>query len=106
MKIKVPQKIRISAEDYEIFFQPHLSVDDAQSGQVWFRKNLIRVDPCFPRSAQFATLIHEVIHIIDRCYKCHLEEDNVERLARGISEFLANNLGIEFDWSDIKELSS
>ena len=104
MKVKIPPKIKVSIGDYEIFYQPHLSIDESQCGQVWFRKNLIRIDPCFPANEQFVTLIHEVLHIVDRFYKCHLEEDNVDRIARGISEFLVNNLGIEYDWSDIREI--
>ena len=49
------------------------------------------------------TLLHEVFHIISESFRCSLDEDTVERLANGMGEFLFDNLGIEFDWGDIKK---
>ncbi len=39
----------------------------------------------------FETLLHEAIHEISDQYKVHLSEDNVGRLASGLTAFLQDN---------------
>ena len=98
MKVKIPKRIK----NFTVVYTPNLIVDDGDYGQVWFRKELIRIDPCMPLLHRDRSLIHEVLHTIDRDYKCHLDDDNVDRIAGGFLDFLRNDLGIEFNWDNIK----
>ena len=48
------------------------------------------------------TIIHELLHFIDNTYNNYrLEEAETDALATGIHTLLID-LGVEFDWSDIK----
>ena len=100
MKVKIPKEIKIGTLDYTITLDPYIWKEDAQKGQVNYMKLTIKLDPQIPESQRSLTLIHEVIHIVCDNYNVHLDEDDVDRLAHGIGEFLFNNLDIEFDWSE------
>ena len=104
MKVKVPPQVRIGCHDYNICFNKHLWHDDKLAGSVNHRTHMIQIDPAFQLSELDATLIHEIIHIVVRIFSCQAEEADIDRLSEGMGEFLLNNLGIEFDWSNISEI--
>ena len=103
MKIKVPQVIRIGAYDYRVSYKLNLRVDDGYTGAINHREQVITIEPCYSAMGQNVSLLHEIFHLIDHVYQCHLDEENASRMAGGIAEFLFNNLNIELDWSDIEE---
>ncbi len=105
MKVKIPQKIKISTHEYSIGYETHLSEDEGFRGVCNHRTQAIKIDPTLPPSRRDQTLLHEIGHIVSKVYVMDENEDNIDRLAQGYAELLFNNLGIEFDWSDIKELS-
>lgn len=100
MRVKVPQKIG----DFRVVYDSKLLLDESVYAQVWWRRELIKLDPCMPDNNKTRSLFHEQFHLIDKEYKLHLDEDTIDRLANGMYQFIRYNLGIEFDWSDIKEL--
>ena len=103
MKVKVPKKIKIATHLYDVKYDLHLRHDEACYGQVNHRNQIISIETSVPPSIRNQTLLHEVIHIVDKTYVCRMDEDDLERLSNGLSEFLFDNLGIEFDWSLIRE---
>ncbi len=102
MKVKVPNEIRIGAYKYKVEFNSHLCYDSNWAGSCCHREAKIVVDSLGSRQTLDITLIHEILHMIDKNYSIHIEEDNIDRIACGIMEFLTS-LGIELDWSNIKE---
>ncbi len=101
MKAKIPREIKIGLYPYSVQTVPHLKLMDGVWGSSNHVKKEIKVDSGLPLLELNQTLIHEVLHVISEGYRCGLDEDNVERLANGIGEFLFDNLGIELDWSGI-----
>ena len=103
MKVKIPKEIKIGVYPYRVIPTPHLKLNKGNWGTTNHTEKTIVLDSALPSLELNQTLIHEVLHIISVVFMCSLDEDNVERLANGMGEFLFDNLGIEFDWSDIRE---
>ena len=103
MELKAPQEIRIGVHKYSVVFNPNLYHDFKQYGTAYHRKCLIEIEPSINNPEKMVTLIHEIIHIIKNQYSCDINEDDIDRLANGFSEFLTNSLGIDFDWSDVPD---
>ena len=101
MKVKVPATIKIATHSYNVSFRPHLRTDEKLDGFANHRTGELALEPEQPDSQKGVTLIHESIHIIQKIYEVGIDENDTERLAQGLMELLANNLGIELDWSDI-----
>lgn len=102
MKVKVPREIKIATHTYRIAFDPHMRHDEACYGQVNHREQVVNIESSVPPSQRDQTLIHEIVHIVDKVYVCRMDEDDLERISNGIAELLFNNLGIEFVWDDIE----
>ena len=102
MKVKVPRQIKLGTHLFDIIFSDTVRSDEGLAGLTHHRKQIIEIEKVQPLSQKAVILLHEVLHIIDRQYGCELEERNVDRVAQGIAEFLMENLGIEFDWQDVK----
>jgi len=100
--VKIPKEIKIGAFPYKVGFVPNLLVTESRMGECNHVQLKIGIDPIIPDITKASTLIHEVLHLIDRNSKCDLGEDNMERIANGMTEFLYNNLDIEFGWSEFE----
>ena len=103
MKVKVPKEIKIATHTYRVGYDPHMRHDEACYGQVNHRTQTINIESSIPPSVKDQTLIHEIVHIVDKVYVCRMDEDDLERLSNGMAELLFNNLGIELDWSELEE---
>lgn len=103
MKIKVPRYIRIGVHSYRISFSRYLKDYGEGDGATQHIRQELIVSPELPASQKAVTLMHEALHLINKNYRCQLEEPNIDRLAEGLAEFLLNNLDIEFVWSEIVE---
>ena len=103
MKLKLPSVLKFGARHYNLGYKAHLHVDDGLKGVAYHRRETIGIDPIISKMDKDITLIHEAVHIINRQFSCHLEEDNVDRLGEGFFAFLSDNFDIEFDWSNIKD---
>jgi len=98
--IKVPRTIRIGGHQYTIVFSQGVS-DAGDYGRVNHRTLTIELAPERPMSQKAASLIHEILHIINNVYNNrHCEEDDLDALAEGFNQVL-EALGIELDWGDI-----
>ena len=105
MKVLIPNEIKSGPYPYEVKLTPDLKLNEGTWGSTHFVKRVVRVDAGLPLLERNQTLIHELLHVISSTYQCALDEDNIERIANGLSEFLFDNLGIEFDWSGLGGLS-
>lgn len=102
MRVKIPKEIKIGIYPYRISFDPHLRDDEGYIGVANFRTGTISLVPQVNKGRLGVAFLHELIHIIeDTCHFDITEQDNF-RIAEGIAELLFNNLGIEFDWSEIE----
>jgi len=101
MRVKVPQKVQIAAFNYSIELRKHLMAEKHNSGFFDPIRETLSIDPHLPTTEKNISLIHEVLHLIERAFETKVEEDDTERLAMGLMCFF-NNLGIEFDWADIE----
>ena len=101
VSIIIPEIIKLGAHSYRLSFDPHLWQDEDKSGLTHHRLQEINIELAVPPSNRDETLLHEVLHIIDLLYRCRLNEDDIERLAQGLADFLFNNLEITLDWSNI-----
>lgn len=104
-RIKIPQKIQIAAFNYSIELRKHLMADKHNAGFFNPVAETLSIDPHLPPTERKISLAHEVLHLIERAFEISIDDADTERLAMGFVCFL-DNLGIELDWSDIKELSA
>lgn len=104
MKVKLPKEIKIGIQKYQLEYLPDEIFNENEFGAAWHRKQKITIDPSSHATQKYTTLIHEVIHLIEKAYCFKLDNGDVDKVASGIGEFLKDNLGIEFDWSDVKEI--
>ena len=107
-KIKIPPKITIGCHTYKLF-----RAGDEElvgfDGTAAHRAELLYIAKSLPITRQNTAFVHECLHTIIRVWdiKELMGEDAegvINRLDEGLGELLFNNLGIEFDWSDIKDL--
>ena len=102
--IKVPREISLgSFKNLQVYLVKDLVAKAEEEGCLSITENCLCVDPVKPAKNMRDTLIHELVHLIDKEYQL-FSPDNVEaeteRLTHGLSQ-LCDLLDIEFDWSDI-----
>ena len=102
MKVKIPREISIGIQKYRVEYLPDEVFNDNEFGAAWHRKQLITIEPTSHYVQKYTTLLHEVMHLIEKAYSFRIPDEDVDRLASGMGEFLKDNLGIELDWSDIE----
>ena len=102
MKVKVPKKIKLGTYLYDLVYEPNLAADKQLCGHIRYQRLKINIEPNMDDSVKNVTLLHELFEGISDIYRCGLEDENCERLAQGMADFLFNSLGIELDWSEIK----
>lgn len=102
MKIKIPKQIKIGVHPYRVEFSKTLRADEGLSGIAQHRTQVIGIEDILPKSQTDVVFLHEIVHIISRHYNCNIDEADTDRIAQGMAELLFNNLGIEFDWSEIQ----
>ncbi len=103
MKVKVPQKIKIGGHWVSIHYEDKLMDNHGKYGQSRFPECEIALQQRdMADSMKSHALLHELVHFIDNTYNNYaLDEATTNALASGIFALLTD-LGIEFDWRDIK----
>lgn len=105
MKLKIPNTVQIGTYRYNIVLDHKTALKDSSTGTIDHIDSIIRIDPHISVSMRTTTFLHELIHLIESNYGIDISDSDVSRLSHGMAEFLGNNLGIEFDWQDVKETS-
>lgn len=104
MKVKVPNTIKLLTHEYEVKFGTKRVVSAGTCGLTRHLYQDITIDNVtLPPSEIDQVFLHELIHAIERHFCITIEEADVERLAEGLAVILFDNLGIEFDWSEIND---
>ena len=100
MQIKVPKTIQVGGHVYTLSFS-EAPRDDGNAAQVNHRLQTIQMLRDRKSTKRQASLIHELLHIIDVVYlNSKLGEDEINGLAQGLNQIFPQ-LGIELDWSEL-----
>jgi len=103
MKIKIPREIKIGTHTYSVSYDRAIRTDDEHIGQTNHRTQQIKIWTDAPLSMRNESFIHEVIHIAEYYFRVRIEDADIDRIAECMCDLLLNNLGTEFDWSEIKK---
>jgi len=101
MIIKVPREIKIGTHTFKVKLDPHLHADEEKYGQINYRTQEIRIWSDAPASTKNEALLHEIIHLAQHVYRVEITDQDIDRIAETIAQFLSDNLHIEFVWDDI-----
>ena len=102
MRVRVPREIEVIIHPYEIVFCPDLNADEGFRGLCNVRTLQIKIDPKLPPSQRTYILFHEVGEAIKDAYNCGVTHEDLCLMTMGFAEFFTK-LGLELDWTDIKE---
>jgi len=102
MIIKIPKRIKLATHAYRIEYKANLQLLEGSCGNVNHMEQVMQFDPSTAKTQLDVAFLHEVLHIIDRQYNCKMDNETTDRLAEGLAELLTNNLGMQFDWSNIE----
>ena len=103
MKVKIRKEVKFGAWRYAVKLVRGLKLKDGVWGDCQHVHYIVRIDKDLPELERMSVFIHEALHIINEQYCISLDEDAIRRLENGLTEFMRENLGIEFDWSLIEE---
>ena len=103
MKVRVPRKIKMGIYTYSLSLTPHIHCDEARYANCNHRTQEIEIWSEAPPSMRYESLIHEVLHIAEVSHRIDVSDADIDRIAHTIAELFKENLGIEFDWSEIDE---
>ena len=101
MKLIVKPIIRIAPHSYTLLFNEHLTADEEKVGTINRRTQVIEIDSNLAPTQKEVTFWHEVFHELDHHFSLRINDDVVENLAVGITQFLQENFDIELDFSEI-----
>jgi len=90
---ELPQELVLFGQPYSVEIVADLSSAIHRYGETIYHRHKISIDGASARSVQWATLCHEVLHVIDEALALGLEEETVRRLDTGLFEFISQ-LGI------------
>ena len=102
MKVKIQSPIQVGGHGYKIVFS-NKTGDDDDWGQLNHKDLIIRLNPKLKNvSVLRQTLIHELDHAVDWVYVSReLQERQIYNISQGWNQIF-DQLGIEFDFSDIE----
>ena len=104
MKVKIPKEIRLLTHTYKIrSSSKETRANGAMALSRHFHQDIIIDKATMPRSEYEQAFFHEVLHVIERHFSMNFTDEDIDRLAEGLVAILFDNLGIELDWSAIKE---
>lgn len=100
-KIRVPKEIKVGGHTYKVTYRKFLGKDTGDRGVTAHRRQKIEVDPDNPYSQKNATLLHEILHLIEIVFNLDLRDEDTDRISEGLYQVLSDSFGIKFDWSNI-----
>jgi hypothetical protein len=103
MKIKVPKSIRLGIYRYRIKFDHKMLMTSGNVGEHRPSAGEIALDPHMSDASMTHSMNHEVMHHINAQYKVGLDEDGIDRISMGWSEYMERCLGIKYDWKTMKK---
>ena len=101
MRVKIPKQLRSGLLVYGVEINDNLHWEANLQGLCNHRTKIIEIDPRSPFLDE--TLIHEKLEQINEAYGLEMEHQLLNQLGFAIAEFIYHDLGLEFDWQDIKK---
>ena len=103
MKIKIPKEIRLLTHTYKVRSNTlETRANSAIAVSRHYHQDIIIDKKGMPRSEYEQAFFHEVLHVIERHFSMDFADNDIDRLAEGLVAILADDFGIEWDWSEIK----
>lgn len=86
-------QVKIGFKKYDIRMEDRIYTDEPVElyGEGDHRKNIIRIAQSFGKPQAACTLLHEVLHGIDRDRGTDLTEQQVGQVANGLYQFFVDN---------------
>ncbi len=104
IELPVPKHLVIGPHEYEVLFDHEIRLDDDHSGQISYRKQYIKIDPCQKAQSQREViLLHEVLHGIAYVFNVSMSDEDVDRMSNGLTMFLKDNFGAQFNFGGIED---
>jgi Zn-dependent peptidase ImmA (M78 family) len=100
--INAPAQLSVGAHTYKVLFN-QVVYDDGHDATVQHKLQEIWIAPNQPDSRKMSCLLHEYLHIVCQVQRIEMSEDDMDRIAEGMADFLTK-LNISFDWSQIPAL--
>lgn len=88
MRFKIPASITIASVRYKVEQDRQLAAEGLR-GRTVHAKCKIDLDPNQPMQEMRDTVVHEALHLIDDVFDLGLKHSQTKRLARGLSQFIA-----------------
>ncbi len=86
-------KIKVGVFNYDLLeVEDLVNEDDTKlDGEICPDKEVIRIEKDIPKTAKIVTFWHEIVHSLDVQYRMSLDEDNIDRLAHGLTQVILEN---------------
>ena len=84
------ETIKVAGTPYVIKYTPDID-KDGLLGLANFNTREIFINNLYPKEQQEETLLHEIIHVVNYAYNVGLDEDAVDKLARGMYATIREN---------------
>lgn len=101
--IKLPSTVKLGSHEYEVLFDETQEDKDFR-GTFSSRRHKVYLNPLLVHQQLRVTYLHELVHAICDVNSIGAPEQDVARIAEGVSEVLFRNLGMDFDFGDVKSL--
>jgi len=90
--MNIPKTVKIGYKNYLVKEVEHLDDDERLLyGQILYNDEVISLSKKYPENQMKCTLVHEIIHGIDDLMGVGLQEDLVEKLAKGLYQVIQDN---------------
>lgn len=87
----IPKKIKIQGQEFEIKFKKEIESGNMNCGSTLPYKNIIWIDSELPKAQQEATLIHEILEVLNQYFELNLEHNKISTLENGLYQALNDN---------------
>lgn len=85
------KRLKVGSSVYSVEMKSPIDVAESYCGFIHYNKRKILLDKSLHGAELAETLMHEVVHGIDREIRLHLDEDSADRLARMMIQVIQDN---------------
>ncbi len=88
MKFRAPKSVKVGGTRYEIIREAGFEHKSGAVGRISYWKSTIHLDTEYSESN---SLMHELVHALTHDHRIELDEEDTERMARGLLALIADN---------------
>lgn len=89
--LKLPKTIKIGGQEFSILYDDNLNLDQDEYGNTNFRTLVITLENSLSQSVKSATLLHEIIEIINEQNELNLPHQKIQCISNAIFQILSDN---------------